>query len=34
MEAKIGGEAHHFFGFGTFDLCVVEKMSLECDLND
>ena len=34
MEAKIGGEAHHFVGIVTFDLCVMGKRSLEWDLND
>ena len=35
MEAKIGGEAHHYFGIGTSDLRVVGgKRSVEWNLND
>ncbi|CBI37021.3 unnamed protein product, partial [Vitis vinifera] len=34
MEAKIGGEAHHFYGIGTSDLRVVGKRSSEWDSNE
>ncbi|XP_057963989.1 squamosa promoter-binding-like protein 1 [Malania oleifera] len=34
MEARIGGEAHHFFGMGTQDLRRLGKRNLEWDLND
>lgn len=34
MEARVGGEAHHFYGMGSADTRAVGKRTLEWDLND